>query len=569
MRRLIFIILAFAAVIGLTALLHGARPLRDGFAFSRLVRFIYFSWLDYSAKSADPPTTPFTAGLRMNPELPRRYLDTAYIPFPCTIIVPADGNVQAAINRAKPGDTICLAAGARFNGHFVLRAKPESDRWITIRTARTDVEFRPPHVRVSPQDAPLMSALVTPDTEPALATESNAHHYRLIGLEFTGSLLDHNQTLYSIVQLGLQERTESELPHDIIIDRCYLHGLPEANVRRDLSMNATRVAVVDSYLSEAHDLNSDSQAIECWNGPGPFKIVNNYLEGAGENVMFGGARPSIRGLVPSDIELRHNYFFKPLRWKQRIGDNRWVVKNLLELKNARRVQLDGNLFENCWPSGQDGTAILLNGVDGALSVIEDVTIANNVVSETAEGITGTANAAGPQLRPTNTIVIRNNLFNKIRPGNSLNLFALANVTIEHNTFLQEDGSFLALGIYSPSNFADHYIIRDNIASFGPYGIVGLHLNPSPAKAFVITNNIFIRAPVDWLVYYKPYPHNSFPRMFEDVGFIDLRRNVRLARKSPYKNTASDGKDPGADIDAIENAVANADGASRTQSSSLF
>ncbi len=507
----------------------------------------------------------------MTPELPRTYLDTTYIASPCTTVLTAHGNLQDAINRASPGDTICLAAGARFRGHFLLRSKPQSNHWITIRTATADANFPRPNVRVSPRDVPLMASLVTPDNEPAIATEAKAHHYRLIGLEITSSPLDRKETLYAIVQLGLGEITEAALPHDIIIDRCYLHGLPSDNVRRDLVMNAARVAVVDSYLSEAHDLNADSQAIECWSGPGPFKLVNNYLEGAGENVMFGGGRPYIQGLVPADIEVRHNYLFKPLAWKQRTGDDRWVIKNLFELKNAQRVLLDGNVFENSWPAGQDGTAILLNGVDGPHSVIEDVTISNNIVKDAAQGITGSANAEGPQLRPTNTILIRNNLFTSIGRGNSLNLYApMANVTIEHNTFLQEEGSFLALGVYSQTRFADHYVIRDNIVNFGPYGIVGLHLNPSPAKDFVITNNIFVGAPSDWLRYYRPYPHNWFPQMLEDVGFLDLRaRDFRLAPNSRYRAAASDGKDPGADIDAIEAAVAGVEGRSRAELRSPF
>ena len=76
-------------------------------------------------------------------------------------------------------------------------------------------------------------------------------------------------------------------------------------------MNSASTAIVDSYISDIHEVGADSQAICCWNGPGPFKIVNNYLEAAGENVMFGGADPSIAELVPSDIEFRHNHCFKP------------------------------------------------------------------------------------------------------------------------------------------------------------------------------------------------------------------------------------------------------------------
>src|SRR5262249_38836706 len=51
------------------------------------------------------------------------------------------------------------------------------------------------------------------------------------------------------------------------------------------------------------------------NGSGPFRIVNNHLEAAGENLMFGGADPAIPQQIPSDIEICHNHFFKPLTWK--------------------------------------------------------------------------------------------------------------------------------------------------------------------------------------------------------------------------------------------------------------
>ena len=39
-------------------------------------------------------------------------------------------------------------------------------------------------------------------------------------------------------------------------------------------------------------------------GTGPYNIINNHLEGASENVMFGGADPDISNLVPADIEAR-------------------------------------------------------------------------------------------------------------------------------------------------------------------------------------------------------------------------------------------------------------------------
>jgi hypothetical protein len=91
------------------------------------------------------------------------------------------------------------------------------------------------------------------------------------------------------------------------------------------------------------------------NGPGPYLIANNYLEASGENIMFGGADPYIANLVPSDITIRQNYISKPLSWRGQA----WIVKNLLELKNAQRVTIDGNLIENNWAAAQPGVAIVL------------------------------------------------------------------------------------------------------------------------------------------------------------------------------------------------------------------
>jgi hypothetical protein len=65
-------------------------------------------------------------------------------------------------------------------------------------------------------------------------------------------------------------------------------------------------------------VNSDSQAIAGYNGAGPFRIINNYLEGAGENVLFGGSDPAVTNLVPSNIQIRQNLLTKPLAWRNAI-----------------------------------------------------------------------------------------------------------------------------------------------------------------------------------------------------------------------------------------------------------
>jgi hypothetical protein len=49
-------------------------------------------------------------------------------------------------------------------------------------------------------------------------------------------------------------------------------------VQCGIAMNCRTAAVIDSYISEIHMVGTDAQTIAAWVGPGPFKIVNNYLQ---------------------------------------------------------------------------------------------------------------------------------------------------------------------------------------------------------------------------------------------------------------------------------------------------
>ena len=113
----------------------------------------------------------------------------------------------------------------------------------------------------------------------------------------------------------LGDDTTAAAPHDIVIDRVYAHGDFYKGMKRGISLNSERTDILNSYISDIKAVNADSQAIAGYNGKGPFRIINNYLEGAGENVIFGGSDPAVTNLVPSDIEVRGNHLFKPLSWR--------------------------------------------------------------------------------------------------------------------------------------------------------------------------------------------------------------------------------------------------------------
>lgn len=223
-------------------------------------------------------------------ELPRSYVNTAWPERTGQVLqVRAGDNLQTILDAAQPGDEVVLPAGETFKGSFLLPAKPGAG-WITVRSSALDQ--MPEGKRVSPANAPLMAKIVAPADLPAFRTENRSANWRLAGLEVT---VDTTVRLnYSLIGLGSgQETTYDLLTSNIILDRMYIHGGPQCQCRRGVAMHGSWQAVIDSYISEIHVQGQDAQAIAGWNGPGPFKIVNNYLEGSGENIMFGGADPAL------------------------------------------------------------------------------------------------------------------------------------------------------------------------------------------------------------------------------------------------------------------------------------
>ncbi|HKR21529.1 MAG TPA: hypothetical protein VJS17_03000, partial [Pyrinomonadaceae bacterium] len=212
--------------------------------------------------------------------------------FAATVTVPAGGDLQAAINAAAPGDTIVLEAGATYRGAYVL-TKKSGDAFITITSSRASEITG----RVTPSQSGLLAKLRSNvGGDPVIRTAAGAHHYKLIGLDI--STLNATDMIYDLVRLGDSSQTDlANVPHHLVLDRLWIHGFPTQAVQRGVSMNTSETSIINSYISDIHAAGMDTQAIGCWNGPGPFQIINNYLEASGENIMFGGSLPAITGLV--------------------------------------------------------------------------------------------------------------------------------------------------------------------------------------------------------------------------------------------------------------------------------
>jgi hypothetical protein len=477
---------------------------------------------------------------------------------PTVWVVQAGGNVQAALDSAAPGDTILLEAGATFTGNFVLRAKSASaTQYITIRSSAADSSLPPRGVRIDPAHASQLPKLRSPNSSPALATAPYAHHYRIELLEF----LANPGGAGDIVTLGSgssDQNTLSVVPHDLILDRVYIHGGVSAGQKRGIALNSAATTIQNSYISEIKSSTQDSQAICGWNGPGPYTITNNYLEASGENIMFGGADPAIPGLVPSDITLRGNYLTRPLAWRSQA----WIAKNVLELKNAQRVTIEGNVLEHNWVAAQSGYAVLFTprnqGGTAPWSVVQDVLFTNNVVRyvSSALNILGTDNERPSQI--ANNITIRNNLFEEISgakfggDGRLIQINGGQNITLDHNTVLNDGSST----VYAYGTPVQGFVFTNNIILDNKYGITGDNATPGNgaiAKYFpnsLVLRNIIVGAPP------SSFPAgNYYPPTTSDVGFVDFAgRNYRLSETSQYQTSATDGRDIGCDIDALNAAA---------------
>ena len=489
-----------------------------------------------------------------------------------TLTVNAGGDLQAAIDAARPGDTIVLQAGATFNGPFKLRAKGGTTP-IIIRSSSADTLLPPSGVRITPSAAPLLAKIRSTTAGPAMRTDPGATYWTLQWLEFLPS---SSTSSANLVEFGAasSQTTLSSVPQHLVMDRCYLHGDPGFGQRRGLALNSGDTRILNSYFSDFKGVLQDTQAIMGWNGPGPFLIENNYLEAAAENIMFGGSDPSIVNLVPSNITIRRNLISKPLAWMSQS----WTVKNLVEFKNAQDVLVEGNTIENNWAAGQSGYSILVTPRNQSgtapWSVTKNITVRSNVIRHVA----AVFNVSGWDdlhvALQTENITIRNNLVYDVStaysiPNHPANGWlavignAPKNVTVEHNT-VDHNGSNL-IRLYSgkaPDGVTKIYglVITDNSWRVNTYGIAGdSHAQGIDSLTFYapgaqVLSNAFAGGNA------KIYPTgNDFPSVAQWLAdFVNVgAANYQLVSTSLLNNAAGDGTDIGVNFTTLNAALIGA------------
>jgi hypothetical protein len=330
---------------------------------------------------APPPPPPPTGS--MVAELPRA-VPVFADPFPgrACAVTASPSSAQSAITAATDGAVICLTTG-----QYPTLTLPSCSGtgWKVLRAATIPV---PEGTRIRPSHAASLPQIrLTASGQVGLKTSGASCRWYIAGLHVHVAAVS-----YAAIQLGDITHTQlAQVPADLILSRVLVTA-DAVTLRRCLSLHSSRTAVVDSWLGDCHEKGADSQAIWGGHGPGPYLIHNNHLEGAGENILFGGDDPRIPGLIPSDITITQNHFYKPYAtWgPEGSGAGPWTEKNLLELKNAARVRIHGNVFDGSWGDGQSGGGITLMAANQSGNcrwcTVKDITFSGNHVRNVSSGL---------------------------------------------------------------------------------------------------------------------------------------------------------------------------------------
>jgi hypothetical protein len=482
------------------------------------------------------------------------------IPRGASVLVPAGGDLQAALNSAKPGDVITLEPGATYVGNFKLPATSGSE-FITIRSGADPSQF-PVDGRVGPEHERWMPVLRSPNTTAALATTAGAHHWKLQWLAFHANAGGFGDII-TLGDGGPDQHDLERVPHDFILDGLIIRGDPVRGQKRAIALNSAATVIRNSDIRDIKAVGQDSQAICGWNGPGPFVIENNYLEAAGENIMFGGADPRIPDLVPTDITVADNYITKPLEWREK--GSRWSVKNLFELKSARRVLVERNVFEHNWVASQPGYAILFSptnqGGRAPWTVVSDITFRYNIVRHVSSAFNISGFGWQQPTQQTRGIEIRHNLLYDVDSSRwaGVGRFMMigpepADIVVDHNTVVHS-GSIVHFhgkkdGRPRPIR---NFQFTNNLVLHNAYGIMGDDAGPGK----LTISNYLVREDIRRNVFAGAQPSryppdNFFPTVEEFFRqFVaPAQEDYRLLPTSPYVNAATDGSRLGADVDTI-------------------
>ena len=208
------------------------------------------------------------------------------------------------------------------------------------------------------------------------------------------------------------ETSTSQYPAHIDLRKDWFHSdwsgliVGRNKVLDAFALTGNYISLLDSQCSQILEPGNDYHCGSA-EGPGPYKVVHNWLEGSASGCVSAGgttgAGPSVFGLIPfSDSEFRRNRCTWPYAWlgQMTVPSGNSVYsgqsldkKNIVEQKTLQRAVFKGNYFEHTDGSGgQQGPLGDWNVRNSSVgfgtyyqATITDLAITDNIFRSSCEG----------------------------------------------------------------------------------------------------------------------------------------------------------------------------------------
>jgi hypothetical protein len=230
------------------------------------------------------------------------------------------------------------------------------------------------------------------------------------------------------------------------------------------------------------------------------------------------------------------------------------VKNLIELKNAKLVVIEGNVIENCWKADQKGYAVLFTPVNlglAAWTAVQDVVFQYNTVRHVGAGVQVNGRDTVKGSEYTSDVRIAHNVFTDMStkwggPGGWLVVSnGTRDVTVDHNT-VDHDGFIAAASGEANVGF----VYTNNLSRHNQWGIYGSSHGAGFDSINIYFPGIVMRRNVLAGGTASKYPtDNLFPATSTFLSnFVNpAAGDYTLLSSSGYLGMATDATNIGADI----------------------
>lgn len=437
------------------------------------------------------------------------------------------------------------------------------------------------------------------NTNPIFCTAINGNggYWWFEGIEF---MLNESLTVgpnVGLITLGSDNASNvatslATVPSHFNFGHCLFHGNRTGTLtfsdgpRRGIAGNASMIGVRDCSAYYVQKEGFEGAAFGAWSTPGSVSLVNNFLSGSAQSVLYGGSLPGVPGLFPNNLTTKWCHLWKDIRWFKQQGQTAaYGCKNHYEHKFGSIALIEDCVMEHNTADGQDGTSILFQVLeDFAVTPpsykIDDITMRNikvygggPLIATSGCGVgTGGGQVTDFTEQPMTRFLLSNAIGNQIggrlpESNNPINPSSqwgfqmgdsIRDLCIEHATVEAFTSGivFVPLAVKFDADAVTRLTLRNNVIGFhGDYGgffqsggLTGNALLAASVQGYNIDRNVLYCYASS--INPANYPANNAYPLESGVGFdtnYAAGSPSALASTSTYKGYGTDGRDPGADV----------------------